>query len=188
MLEAAKWLVEHSDLFKNEGIEINNSWFEDASRCIQSEEVEDNQNLVNDAPETQNLLQSKDANQSSDDWTEEDNFHDRPTGNTDTVLQAMDFREYNQILSLAPGENQTPLGLFQDVYSEYLAFPTIYCGQARPDNSLRSIPVHYSNICKWELRNVDRRAAMSIPNIFYKLKRLQIKQIRDKVTLAVRKC
>lgn len=139
VLEAAKWLVEHSDLFKNEGIEINNSWFEDASRCIQSEEVEDNQNLVNDAPETQNLLQSKDANQSSDDWTEEDNFHDRPTGNTDTVLQAMDFREYNQILSLAPGENQTPLGLFQDVYSEYLAFPTIYCGQARPDNSLRSI-------------------------------------------------
>lgn len=83
------------------------------------------------------MLQSKDANQSSDDWTEDDNFHDRPTGNTDTVLQAMDFREYNQILSLAPGENQTPLGLFQDVYSEYLAFPTIYCGQVRPDNSLR---------------------------------------------------
>lgn len=55
----------------------------------------------------------------------------------------MDFREYNQILSLAPGENQTPLGLFQVVYSEYLAFPTIYCGQARPNNSLRSIPVHY---------------------------------------------
>lgn len=145
-------------------------------------------NLVDDAPEPQNLLESKDANQTFDDWTEDDNFHDRPTGNTGTVLQAMDFREYNQILSWAPGENQTPLGLFQDVYSEYLAFPTIYCGQARPDNSLRSIPVHYSNICEWELRNVDRRAAMSIPNIFYKLKRLQIKQIRDKVTLAVRKC
>lgn len=134
------------------------------------------------------MLESKDANQSSDDWTEDDNFHDRPTGNTDTVLQAMDFREYNQILSLSPGENQTPLGLFQDVYSEYLAFPTIYCGQARPGNSLGSIPVRYSNICKWELRNVDRRAAMSIPTIFYKLKRLQIKHIRDKVTLAVRKC
>lgn len=178
-------LVEHSDLFKNEGIEINNSWFEAASRCIQSEEVEDNQNLVNDAPEPHNLLEFKDANQPSDDWTEDDNFHDRPKGNTDTVLQAMDFREYNQILSLAPGENQTPLGLFQDVYSEYLAVPTIYCGHARPDNSLRSIPVHYSNICKWELRNVDMAA---MPNIFYKLKRLQIKQIRDKVTLAVRKC
>lgn len=29
----------------------------------------------------------------SEEWTEDDNFHDRPTGNTDTVLQAMDFRE-----------------------------------------------------------------------------------------------
>lgn len=190
VLEDAYCLVEHSDLFKNEGIEINDSWLEAASRYIQSEEVEDHQNLVNDAPDgkSQNLLESKDANQSSDDWTEDDNFHDRPTRNTDIVLQAMDFREYNQILSLAPGENQTPLGLFQNVYSEYLAFPSIYCGQARSDNSLRSIPVHYSNICKWELRNVARRAAMFIPNIFYKLKRLQFKQIRDNVTLAVRKC
>lgn len=41
--------------------------------------------LVNDAPEPQNLLESKDANQSSDDWTEDNNFHDRPTCNTDTV-------------------------------------------------------------------------------------------------------
>lgn len=100
----------------------------------------------------------------------------------------MDFREYNQILSLAPGENQTPLGLFQDYNSEFMAFPTIYCGQVRPDNSNRSVPVHYSTICKWELRHVDRRTAMCIPNIFFKLKRLQIKQIKDKVALAVRKC
>ena len=35
---------------------------------------------------------------------------------------------------------------------------------------------------------MDRRVAMCIPNIFFKLKRLQIKQIKDKVTLAVRKC
>lgn len=84
------------------------------------------------------MLESKDANQSSDDWTEDDNFYDRPTGNTEIFLQAMDFREYNQILSLAPSENQTPLGLFQNVYSEYLAFQTIYCGQARTDNSIYS--------------------------------------------------
>lgn len=102
--------------------------------------------------ESQNLSESGTSNEhvnhSSDDWNEDD-FHERPTGNTDTVLQAVDFREYNQILSLAPGENQMPLGLFQDVHSEYLAFPTLYCGQARPDNSERSIPVHYSTICKW---------------------------------------
>lgn len=34
VFEVVKWLVEYSDLFKNEGIEINNFWFEDVSRCI----------------------------------------------------------------------------------------------------------------------------------------------------------
>lgn len=29
---------------------------------------------------------------------------------------------------------------------------------------------------------------MNLPNIFYKLKKLQIKQIKDKVSLAMRKC
>lgn len=43
-------------------------------------------------------------------------------------------------------------------------------------------------MCKWELRNVDRRVAMNFPKIFYKLKKLQIKQIKDKVSLAMRKC
>lgn len=79
----------------------------------------------------------------------------------------MDFRVYNQILSLAPGENQTPLGLFQDYNSE-LWLPTIYCGQVRSDILNRSIPVHcLSTICKWELRHVDRRTAMCMTNIYF---------------------
>jgi len=52
----------------------------------------------------------------------------------------------------------------------------------------RLVPLHYSTICKWELRNVDRRSAVCIPNIFFKIKKLQIKYVRDKVMLAVRKC
>lgn len=121
-------------------------------------------------------------------WAEETNIEDRATGNTDTMLQSVDFREFNQILSVAPGENNIPLSIVQDKYSEFLAFPAIYCGQARPDNSLRLVPLHYSTICKWELRNIDRRCATCIPNLFYKLKKLQIKQIQDKVMLAIRKC
>ena len=38
------------------------------------------------------------------------------------------------------------------------------------------------------LRNVDIRCAKCIPNLFYKLKKLPIKQIQDKVTLAIREC
>ena len=59
-------------------------------------------------------------------------------------------------LAFAPGESQVPLSVFQDENAEYLAFPTIYCGEKRPDNSERVHKVHYSDICKYKLRCADR--------------------------------
>ena len=35
---------------------------------------------------------------------------------------------------------------------------------------------------------MDRRAAQLVPNIFFKHKKLQMKQISDKVNLAIRQC
>ena len=55
-----------------------------------------------------------------------------------------------------------------DKDSEFLSFPTIYCGKTQPDRKDRTTPVHYSTICTWELRCQDRRVAQSVPNIFYK--------------------
>lgn len=78
--------------------------------------------------------------------------------------------------------------MFQDFNAEFLSFPAIYCGETRQNNNLRATAVHYSTICKWELRNFDRRVAKNVTNIFFKLKKLQIKQISDKVSLAMRKC
>ena len=34
--------------------------------------------------------------------------------------------------------------------SEFLSFPTIYCGKNRADNKDRMTPVHYSTIYKWQ--------------------------------------
>jgi hypothetical protein len=79
---------------------------------------------------------------------------------------------------LLAGEGNRPPGLFIDKDSEFLSFPTIYCGKRRTDNSERLVPVHYSTICKWE----------SVPNTFYKLKKLQIKQIQGSASLSLRKC
>ena len=81
--------------------------------------------------------------------------------------------EKNEILSVAPGERQNPLSIFKDSNAEILAFPTLFCGQKRVENSDRYVPVYYSDICKWELRYVDRRVALHIPNMFYKMKKLQ---------------
>ncbi|CAB4042084.1 Hypothetical predicted protein, partial [Paramuricea clavata] len=38
------------------------------------------------------------------------------------------------------------------------------------------------------MRSQDRRVAQSVPNIFYKLKKLQIKRIQDTASIAIRKC
>lgn len=43
-------------------------------------------------------------------------------------------------------------------------------------------------VAEWELRFQDRRAAQSVPNLFYKLKKLQIKQIQDTASTSLRKC
>ena len=174
VFDAAKWLVGNSTLFKNEGIIVNESWLQHS-------------HTLSTIPD-QTVQEEDTADKSSDEWTEDDSFAHRPTGNLDTCLQSVDFREFNQILSVAPGEKNSPIGLYQDFHSEVLSFPTIFCGKKRAENSERVVPLHYSDVCKWELRNVDRRVAMCIPNIFFKLKRLQIKQIQDKVSLAIRKC
>lgn len=105
-------------------------------------------------------------------------------GNMDTLLTPAEF-DVSRPLTIAPGENATPISFFRDPDAEFLAFPTIFCGHKRPQ---QQIPLHYAEICKWELRSIDRRVATCIPNLFFKLKKIQMKQISEKVTLAIRRC
>ena len=83
-------------------------------------------------------------------------------------------------LTYAPGEGCKPLSIFQDKDVEYLAFPTIFCGQRRREKKY-SVP--YSDICKYELRSVDRHVAKNIPNMFFKLKKVQMKSVMAKRSL-----
>lgn len=136
VLAATKLLIENSSLFKAEGIELNESW------DLQDAESEDE----NDLNSTLTTNSVKDAIIEA--WSEEGGNDDRPTGNMDTLMQSIDFREFNQVLSVAPGKNFSPLSIFQDKNAEFLAFPTIYCGEARQDNNSRIVPLHYSTICK----------------------------------------
>ena len=122
-------------------------------------------------------------NDTDDEWCE---TTEQPPGVMDTLLQEPDItQDGDRILSFAPGEGNRPLGIFMDKDSEYLSFPTIYCGKRQADNSERLVPVHYSTMCKWELRSKGRRVAWSVPNIFYKLKKLQIRQIQGSTSLSL---
>ncbi len=94
-------------------------------------------------------------------------------------------------LVIAPGEGQRPIALFNDPDAEYLAFPSIYCGERRPidDASKRSTKKRPSiaDIYKWELRAQDRRVATCVPNIFFKVKCLQTDTVENVVGISVRK-
>lgn len=75
-------------------------------------------------------------------------------GNLGTMLTSPNFIEdceREKVLNFAPGEGSHPISVFKDQFCEELAYPGIFCGQARADNKDRKVPVHYSDICKSEL-------------------------------------
>ena len=210
VLEAAKYLVVTSELFPKEHIEVQETWLDnvnsaslgehdDWEQFVNSITSANRKDVVHSSHEptepdnnSKELISELNIDYKNNDGDDDDGWsevEDRPSGVTDTLLQEPDMTEnIEKIISFAPGEGNRPLGIFMDKESEFLSFPTIYCGQTRADNKERIIPVHYSTVCKWELRSQDRRVAQSVPNIFYKLKKLQIKQIQNSANISLRKC
>ena len=170
VMNALQTLLKTSELYKQADITVDDKW------NINSTESND---IGNDT-----------SNDESSNNDESDAFSEVEDLDIAPLMTLLDKQtpDRNEILSVAPGEGQKPLSIFKDPNAEYLAFPTLFCGQKRAENTERQVPVYYSDICKWELRSVDRRVAVHIPNIFYKMKKLQAEQICNKVHLAVRRC
>ena len=196
-MTALHWLVNNSELYKKSGIVVDDNWFQEVTESAEDtvrEFLEVSTNQTKDKVNTEN----KNISVTDKDIAETDGYdYDRYSeidandhvGNVDTLVDDADIEnKYDQVFTFAPGEGQYPLSLYQDKDAEYLCFQSIFCGQRPPSKDERSVPVHYSDIVKWELRSVDRRAAQSVPNIFFKYKKLQMKQISDKVNLAIRRC
>ena len=160
--------METSWLFRDEGIEIDTSYLN-----TYNEYGNESQPLQLNINETQSE-ESEQLCEESDPWLE---IEECPAGVMDTLLVEPDVsQDYDNIISFAPGEGNRPLGLFVDQNSEYLSFPSIFCGKKRSDK--RQISVQYSTICKWELRSQDRRVAESVPNIFTNLRNFKSQEFR----------
>ena len=176
---ALHYLMNKSELYKSSGIEIDENWVN---------EIKDTMATMLSAGNEENDASNEDDN--SDHFNEIVDS-DLQVGNTDTLLDEIEDEgnpKYDTEYVFAPGEGQKPLALYTDPDAEYLSFPSIFCGEKRPANKERSVPVQYSDIVKWELRSVDRRVAQSVPNIFFKLKKIQLKNITDRANLALRRC
>ena len=176
VVQGANWLMINSSLYRNEGILLNNDWVSEYNEEIkhQNENGICDKQLCTETCNENNIISPKtdNGNECSEDEAEV------PAGVTDTMLTATDFLEDNErqnILNVAPAEGNRSLSVFRDKFSEELAYPGIFLGQARPESKQRFVQVNYSDICKSELRRSDRRAAMCVENIFYKTKKLQMK-------------
>ena len=217
VLKALKWLKDNGTLYKEVEFNFDTDWQRtlneqqsgDMMHFLDADDVPEVAPMPStsqNGAETTCSLPSENLPTTHDDTEDDnnveeaknkDNFNEvddaeRTTGNMDTMLDTPQMvepenpeREHAEGFTFAPGEGQTPLALVRDADAEYLSFPTIFCGHRR---SATKIPVYYSDICKYELRSVDRRVSQNIPNVFFKLKKLQTKQIGDKVSLAVRRC
>ena len=75
-------------------------------------------------------------------------------------------------ITFASEKGEKPLGTFINTDSKFLSYPTICCGKTPSDNKNRTTPVHCNTICKRELRNQDKRAPKSVPNMFYIVKKV----------------
>ena len=93
----------------------------------------------------------------------------------------------NKIFTMAPAENQRPISIFTDPNVEELCFPEIFIGKGRMANEDRKRPMQNHEIIKSEILNTDRRCAQNIPNLFYKLRKTQIKHVSGKGLVAMRR-
>ena len=187
VLTALQWLLNNSDLYKNSGINVANNWFQEVTECSDenvrefleksaehSKALDDVGCLAHGQNQNENISVQNDRTETdnceSDDGYSEIDANEQ-VGNVDTLVDDANIEsKYDKVYTFAPGEGQHPLSLYQDKDAEYLCFPSIFCGQKPLSNDQRSVPVHYSDIVKWELRSVDRRAAQSVSNIFSNIK------------------
>ncbi len=165
-------------MYQEQGITLDESWM----TRIEPE-------TVSGDLENENSNGSDDQTNPEDDWSEDE--AEIPTGVTDNMLSAPDFVDDNErqdIYNFAPAEGNRPLSIFRDQYSEEMAYPGIFLGEKRPDDNQRLKNVYYSEICKSELRQFDRRAAMCVENIFFKAKKITDEIVIGAITNCLRKC
>ncbi|XP_062577686.1 uncharacterized protein LOC134239531 [Saccostrea cucullata] len=184
---ALHWLMRNSQMYKDAKIHVDEEW--EARITADSSEIisEYFNTSTSECIEGRNTNVGVTSDEKEESAFEEIDEREGHSGSCDTLLDDANPVQ-DQVYTFAPGEGQTPLSLYTDKDAEFLSFPTIYCGQRMASNDDREVKVHYSDLVKWELRNIDRRAANSVPNLFFKMKKIQMKQISDKVNLVLRRC
>jgi len=173
IITALEYLLQNSELYKKHNINIDPNWLQEFSKEQHNTTEKEitttaNYNTVN----------------TSDDDDVDNNKEDEPNApSINTLVTENSFDSDKNILCIAPAEGQKPI--FTDEDTEYLCFPTIFCGQKRNSNNYHKLTKR--EIFKYEMRSIDKRVSTNIPNIFWKTKFKQINQIHQQVSFALRR-
>ena len=173
IIEALQYLLNNSNLYKEHNINIDPEWLNDFGTSDTSTTPE--------AANKRTKENKEDNDTSSDEDNENEESPNAPSVNTLLTENTIDPNK--TILCIAPGEDQKPI--FTDEDTEYLCFPTIFCGQRRNNNKYYKLSKR--EIFKYEMRSIDKRVSTNIPNIFWKTKYKQINQIHQQVSFALRR-
>ena len=119
-------------LYKDEGVVVNHDWEKIFNETIQQE-----QNNLSPLKDTKT-----DENENDIEMVSETLVHGYGETNLLDDLS-------NKIIEITPLEHFSPLGIFQDKYSEELNFPTHLFGFNRPEDILERFS--YQHVAKWEL-------------------------------------
>ena len=115
ILEALKYLIDTSDLYKENNINLNTDWLDEFTNYSDS--------ITNITHTNSNITDTNTNNEeitdSSDDEIIEDSQPNAPSINT--LLTDKTIDPDKNIISIAPGEGQKPI--FTDPDTEYLCFP-----------------------------------------------------------------
>ena len=138
IIEALKYLVNTSDLYKEHNINIDSEWLQSFNNINTTQS--NKQEIRNKIKSDSNI-----KNSSSDEDSDSEETPNAPSINT--LLTERNTEANSNILCIAPAEGQKPI--FTDDDTEYLCFPTIFCGKHRNINKYHNLTKR--DIFKYEL-------------------------------------
>ena len=92
-------------------------------------------------------------------------------------LDSDKIQDLNNMLSVASGQEYSPIGIFNDKYSEELNYPTLFYGNLQKDNIIKKNSYH--QIASWEILHKNHDFATNIENVFFKAIKICIQKVKN---------
>jgi hypothetical protein len=180
ILKALRFLTSHDTLWREARVRMCPDFVESLDSAVHSENAGAHQ-LANNESASEDVAYSEDEDLSehSDDEPPDIHAFGDKTMVDDGIVDA-DIRD--SIVNVAPGEGQHPLCLYLDKDAEEMANSDIFGGYARPKNKYS-----YRQLCRVELRHVNRSVACRPCNIFFKFRKLQVLDMKQLSWVRLRK-